>query len=180
MPQSINTRLFLSLSFLITATSSVTARGISYTEARECFKEDLYARQGGLMERDAYLKFIEPHLKKAETELAIPKHLQTKPGLNDKDERYMNELARCNVALFHRDINPNNPRVKMGFDQCKQNLEAAIRSVKTSDRVALDVDSELSKTFELLTTANKEFYKKLGVGNKTLLAANKMLLWFVQ
>ncbi len=172
MLKPIKTSLFLSLT--IAATSFATASDVTsaYVLARDRFKERLFMMQGGLMNRTTYLQCIEPHLQKAETELAIPKHLTTKHELNYQDECYMEELAHCNVALFHSHVNPKSPYAEMGYEKCERNLKSAIRSVKRNDKLTLDVDTEFIKTAYLLTKANEEFYKKLSLGNKAL-------LWFM-
>ncbi len=164
-----NIGLFLSLSFFLLATCSTICGNNPYKTVREQFKDTLCALQGGLMSDRDYLQFIEPHLQKAERELSIIKHLQTKPALNDHDENYMGELAFFNMALFQLYVNPKNLEAKIGYERSKQKLTNAIRSIKESDRVQVDVNAEFKKTDNLLTIANKEFYKKLNVKNKALL-----------
>lgn len=167
----------ISLSVLVVATSCATIKaGSSYEAARERFKGRLCTLQDGLMSNGDYLQFIEPHLQRAERDLVIPKHLQTKRTINDNDENYMAELARCNVALFHRYANPKNPQAEIGYQRCQRNLTRAIQSIQDNDNVKVDAHSEFRNTANLLTAANEEFYKKLNFASRALLYF--ALIWY--
>jgi len=160
----------LSLILLI-STTGAAAHTKAYEKARERFKRDLDTLQGGLMKSRDYVQFIEPHLQKAEKELAIPQHLQNKQALSDGDTAYMTALANCNVDIFRHYLNPTSSRsqMEMGYSRCERTLKGAIQVIKKADNLDVDVNAEFANTATLLTKVNKEFYKKLNILKRAIL-----------
>ena len=106
--------IFFLLSFLITTTIFPLSH---YQKEVEMFKHGLYDRQSGIMPREEYYAFIEPHIKKAEMQLAIPKYLMNHPLKNSTIKKYFNALLSYNVACFHFLLAPFYSK-----QYCKKNL----------------------------------------------------------
>lgn len=166
---TIKTRAFFILPIFFITMFSLVTHCISYKDARERLKTNLCIKQGGLMNNDAYLVFIEPYLQKADQELAITKHFQTKQDLTEDDEAYMLQLLNFNVATFYF-LNSKRNRIKNTYyNDSGSSLKKTILSIKNKNNLDFDIESEFISTSKILIDINQEFYKKLGIWKKASL-----------
>jgi hypothetical protein len=142
--------------------------GTPYNKAQQEFKEILYSRQIGLMDQEAYFKFIDPFLQKAEQNLRLAEHYKNNPSSASISE-YFKLLADANVDSFHHYVQ-QSPRTTWRVEQDKVKFSAFIEKTKTKNKLRnVDTNQELEETFKLLEEANKAYYQQLGLKHKSLL-----------
>ncbi len=157
-------KLLISLLCLIT----VSIYPVSYNDLKSDFKEELYRRQKGMMGHKDYLKFIEEYLNEGEKTLIIPQECLKLSNAHVAQD-YFKALVYLNIAILYDYVSSNTHNKGM-LEKHKENVLTTIQNVKTALQLyMLDPKTELQKTLELFTRANKTYYKKLNFAKRGLL-----------
>lgn len=146
---------------------------ISYDQAREQFKSELFRCQQHLMKQDKYYACIEPYLQEAERTLIIPQYCKKNIKLVLLSE-YFSCLVAYNVTYFNNYVRPSaygNHQV----EECANRLLQIIEKIKKEEALQdLDAQEELRKTLEIFQKANAAYYKALSFSKKSLISFIKL------
>ena len=129
--------------------------------------DKLYTRQRGIIkDLNKYKTLIKPFLEEAGKDLELINFL-IKNTESTYHLNYINSLVDLAAAEFNYLVKSNSFEAKSNFNSACKKFTRLLKEIAKKESLSFDVKEEIKKTLNILSKANKAYYKKISIFKKT-------------